>query len=79
MEIGLLWHDNGTEDLARKVTRAAKRYQDRFGTPPNVCYVHPALLPGGDRLVAGIQVRPSPRMLLHHFWVGQEQAANANS
>jgi hypothetical protein len=73
MDVGLLWHDSGSEDLARKVARAAKRYQDRFGEKPNVCYVNPALLPDGDRRINGILVRPSPRILRHHFWLGLEK------
>lgn len=71
---GLLWHDSGSEDLAWKLARAARRYRDRFGSKPNVCYVHPALLPDGARKVDGILVRPSPRVLRHHFWLGLEKA-----
>ena len=71
---GLLWHDSGSEDLAWKLARAVRRYHVRFGNKPNVCYVHPALLPDGDRKVDGIQVRSSSRVLRHHFWLGMEQA-----
>ena len=70
---GLLWHDSGSEDLAWKLARAVRRYRARFGNKPNVCYVHPALLPNGDRKVAGVLVRPSSRVLRHHFWLGLEQ------
>ena len=73
MDIGLLWHDGGSADLARTLAQAAKRYHDRFGNKPNVCYVHPTLLPDGDCKVNGILVRPSARVLRHHFWIGQEQ------
>ena len=74
MREGLLWHDSGSEDLAWKLARAAQRYRDRFGDKPNVCYVHPTLLPDGDRKVDGILVRSSSRVLRHHFWLGHEQA-----
>ncbi|HOU15111.1 MAG TPA: hypothetical protein PKZ84_18530 [Anaerolineae bacterium] len=74
MDVGLLWHDSGAEDLAWKLARAAKRYRDRFGDKPNVCYVNPSLLPEGDRKVDGILVRSSPRVLRHHFWLGREKA-----
>ncbi len=73
METGLLWHDSGSGDLAWKLAQAAKRYQDRFGHKPNVCYVNPALLPEGDRNVNGILVRSSPRVLRNHFWLGREK------
>ncbi len=45
LEIGLLWYDNGADDLGGSVARAAARYKERFGVDPNVCYVHPATLP----------------------------------
>ena len=73
MDIGLLWHDGGSADLAGTLAQAAKRYHDRFGDKPNVCYVHPTLLPDGDRKVNGILVRSSARVLRHHFWLGQEK------
>ena len=73
MNVGLLWYDNGSGDLVGKVTRAAKHYQNRFGEKPNVCYVHPALLPEGDQQVDGIRIHASGRILRHHFWLGLEQ------
>ncbi len=73
MDIGLLWHDGGSTDMAGTLAQAAKRYRDRFGDKPNVCYVHPTLLPDGDRKVNGILVRSSARVLRHHFWLGQEK------
>jgi len=73
MNVGLLWHDNGSDDLARKLARAAQRYKARFGDKPNVCYVNPSLLPQGDKKVGGILVRSSGRILRHHFWLGLEK------
>lgn len=73
MNIGLLWHDSSSQDLARKLAPAAQRYQERFGELPNVCYVHPGQLPDGDRQVGSIWVRPSRQILPHHFWLGLEQ------
>ncbi|MBN2006129.1 MAG: hypothetical protein JXA21_22425 [Anaerolineae bacterium] len=73
MNVGLLWHDSGVEDLSVKLARAANRYQARFGQRPNVCYVHPALLPNGDAKINNILVKSSRRVLQHHFWLGQEK------
>ncbi len=72
MKVGLLWYDAGSKALTKKVTRAAKRYQERFGEQPNVCYVHPKTLPNGACDVKGIRVLPSPQILRHHYWVGRE-------
>ncbi len=45
--IGLLWFDDDPRrDLKQKVADAAKRYAEKFGRPPTVCYVHPSMLDG---------------------------------
>ncbi|HNT73409.1 MAG TPA: hypothetical protein PKH77_00175 [Anaerolineae bacterium] len=77
MDVGLLWHDNGAEDLAIKLSRAAARYRARFGQPPNVCYVHPTALPNGDKKIGAIQVRSSPKILRHHLWLGYETGSTS--
>ena len=49
MKEGLLWYDdNPSRDLAEKIGRAARRYRQKFGAAPDVCYVHPSLLKGAD-------------------------------
>ncbi len=73
MQIGLLWYDNGNSELPLKVSQAVKRYRERFGAEPNVCYVPPENLPNGEQQVEGVAVRASPRILRHHLWVGREQ------
>lgn len=79
MRVGLLWYDAGTKALADKVTQAAKRYQERFGEKPNVCYVHPQTLSDTAPEVKGIRVLPSSQILRHHYWVGREALEdNAN-
>jgi len=45
MKVGLLWYDDDPgRDLAEKVGRAARRYRQKFGTSPNICYVHRSVL-----------------------------------
>lgn len=73
MGMGLLWYDSSTTELGAKLQKVVKRYQERFGAQPNVCYVHPGTLPQGEVSLGGIRVRPSEHVLKHHFWVGQEQ------
>ncbi len=77
MNVGLLWHDSSSKDLAHKVAQAAHRYQIRFGHPPNVCYVHPAQLPADNHPRGTIIIRASHRVLRHHLWLGQETADGA--
>ena len=84
MKMGLLWYDDDPRrDLAEKIGRAARRYRQKFGTSPDVCYVHPSALSGngqaaggrrqGARKVGGVRVAPLPSVLRHHFWLGQEE------
>lgn len=78
MKIGLLWFDDDPKrDLAEKVTRAAERYREKYGTAPDTCYVHTSALSGNGNTanikVGQIQVATLPSTLLHHLWIGQEE------
>lgn len=78
MKEGLLWYDdNPGRDLAEKIRPAARRYRQKFGTAPEVCYVHPSTAGLTDstkaQQVGGIRVAPLPSVLRHHFWLGQEE------
>jgi hypothetical protein len=84
MKEGLLWYDdNPGRDLAAKIGPAVRRYRQKFGLAPNVCYVHASALAsagsagvggnGHERQVDGVRVAPLPSVLRHHFWVGREE------
>ena len=85
MQTGLLWFDNDpNREMGRKIEDAARRYKERFGVAPNICYVNQAALGGGEFKLAlqGIQaaslrVVPASNVLLHHFWVGIEEQREA--
>lgn len=71
---GLLWFDdNPMRKIEEKVRRAAARYQQKFGSRPNVCYVHPSLLGGNGRSlrVGEVEVRPSRTVLPYHFLLAE--------
>ncbi|MDY6875127.1 MAG: hypothetical protein SWK90_02835 [Chloroflexota bacterium] len=81
MKVGLLWYDdNPGRDLAEKIGRAARRYRQKFGTSPNICYVHRSVQAsqgevgnGNVRKLGGVRISPSPTVLRHHFWLGREE------
>ena len=75
MKEGLLWYDDSGRDLADKVGLAVRRYRQKFGTPPDACYVHPSALKDNGRVkeVGGVRVMALPSVLRHHFWLGQER------
>jgi hypothetical protein len=70
VEVGLLWYDDSQSDFAAKVLEAAQRYEEKFGSPPNRCYVNPACFPEHGVPANGIKVVASPTVLPNHFWVG---------
>lgn len=79
MKSGTMWFDdNPGRELAEKVRQAAARFEEKSGTPADVCFVHPSALAEGGRkpvrvgkvkVLAGTSKRP---VLVHHFWVGRE-------
>jgi hypothetical protein len=76
VEVGLLWYDDSQTDFAAKVLEAAQRYEEKFGSPPNRCYVNPTCLPEDGVPANGIKVVPSPTVLPNHFWVGVTKNGN---
>ena len=85
MDIGMLWFDNdNSADLDVKVKRAASYYQKKYGQSPNLCFVHPSMLPtngkksgskakaknGKPRKSSGVELRTSQALLPNHFWLG---------
>ena len=86
MNIGMLWFDNDPKtDLQQRVERAANYYARKYGKHPNLCFVHPTMLPqkaatasnqepSTNPLKAGkVEVRPSTSLLPNHFWIGIER------
>jgi hypothetical protein len=79
MDIGMLWFDNDKQaDFRAKVERAVMYYRDKYGKAPNLCFVHPTMLPNNDSEQSdkpsmksqGVEIRTSNTMLPHHFWIG---------
>jgi hypothetical protein len=74
MNIGMLWFDNDNKtDLAGKIRRAAEYYQNKYGLTPNLCFVHPSMLPTPPQDV-GMEIRPTKSVLPNHFWLGVNAA-----
>ncbi|MCP4535985.1 MAG: hypothetical protein GY832_02465 [Chloroflexi bacterium] len=80
MKKGLLWCDASKLDMTEKVRQAVRRYKQKFGAVPKVCYVHPSALESNGKLtkVDGVRVTSRPSVLRHHFWVGQEDIKGDN-
>lgn len=71
MDIGMLWFDNDPKtDLQSKVNKAASYYCTKYGGSPNLCFVHPSMLPDAITAVGEITVRSNSSIIPHHFWIG---------
>lgn len=73
MDIGMLWFDNDrNSDLNVKVERAAAYYQKKYGQSPNICFVHPSMVPASEKQpkADAIELRTSQSLLPNHFWLG---------
>ena len=76
MNIGMLWFDNDAKtDLAGKIQRAKNYYQQKYGQTPNLCFVHPSMLPPSPPVDAGLEVRTTRSVLPNHFWLGVNSGA----
>ena len=85
----MLWFDNDkTTDLHAKVERAAAYYTQKYGQSPNLCFVHPDMIPlVEDAILAGngqdnqvkipeIEIRSMKTILLDHLWIGIDLSSN---
>ncbi|HSF80798.1 MAG TPA: hypothetical protein VLA49_06170 [Anaerolineales bacterium] len=78
MNIGMLWYDNDQKtEINLKIQRAASYYQNKYGTHPNICFVHPSMLVTNSTendekgIKSGeILIKPSFSVLPNHFWIG---------
>lgn len=71
MKTGLLWFDDNPKvPLATKIENAARRYRERLGRSPNLCYVHPETLTGGETMPGHVKVVESATVQRNHFWIG---------
>lgn len=72
MRTGWLWFDDDpTTTLEQKVERAAQHYHEKFGIPPNICYVNPQMVDAEGTHCGNIRILPAPHVLRHHFWLGR--------
>lgn len=80
MNVGMLWFDNDPKtDLKAKIERAALYYRNKYGKKPNLCFVHPSMLPGDHEKPKEIEIRTTRSVLPNHFWIGINGASNGSA
>lgn len=86
MEIGMLWFDNDPKtDVVDKIIRASAYYHRKYGKTPDLCFVHPTMLPSGNNgaslpgeKLPNVEVRTSKSVRPNYFWIGvTEQAGDS--
>jgi hypothetical protein len=78
MEIGELFLiQNLASDLEEKVLWAADNYQKKYGHAPTLCLVHPSLIKGQARRLAGLRVEAKKSVLPNYLWIGVSADAEA--
>ena len=78
MNIGMLWFDNDPQiDIRTKLNRAIAYYQKKYGQTPDLCYVHPSMLPDKNINPSGVDLQPDQMILPNHFWIGLKASATS--
>jgi hypothetical protein len=51
MNTGMLWFDNDPKTaLTAKIERAVDYYRHKYGRDPNLCLIHPSVLPADGKM-----------------------------
>jgi hypothetical protein len=69
MQIGMLWLDNSQAPLPEKVERACSYYKTKYGTAPDLVYVHPTT-EGAPAQLDGVAVKVRKQIRPNYLWVG---------
>ena len=64
-------------DMRTKLNRAIAYYQKKYGQTPDLCYVHPSMLPENPIRTAGVDVQTDQMILPNHFWIGVKQMVSS--
>lgn len=79
MNAGMLWFDNDPKTaLTAKIERAVDYYRHKYGRDPNLCLIHPSMLPKDEKMgsdppeTGNVVVRPYRPVLPGHLWIGIE-------
>lgn len=76
MDIGeLVLIEDSRLSVEQRVLWAAGRYQRKYGRKPTLCLLHPSLLNGKRKRVAGLKLEPRKSVLPNYLWVGIAEAS----
>lgn len=71
MKTGMLWFDNDPHrNLREKIQQAANYYQQKYGSQPTVCFVHPRLQEIAFETDINLEVKFNQAISPDHIWIG---------
>ena len=71
MTTGMLWFDNDPQrKINEKINQAAKYYQQKYGSRPNLCFVHPKLQETSFENEFELEVQFNVTISPDHIWIG---------
>ncbi|PKN88166.1 MAG: hypothetical protein CVU46_01820 [Chloroflexi bacterium HGW-Chloroflexi-8] len=71
MKTGMLWFDNDPQrNLIEKIHQAADYYQQKYGSQPTLCFVHPKLKDIVFEIGINMEVKFNLAISPDHIWIG---------
>jgi hypothetical protein len=88
MKTGMLWFDDDPKrSVDEKIERAARRFVEKYGVAPNLCYANPRTVGASQHIVAfaaptvragkgsiNISMKQASTILPNHFWLGVSES-----
>ena len=74
MNKGMLWYDNNTKlNIEKRVLKAVEFFIEKYGYPPQCCFVNPDMTDEPMEIKNNIKIVPSERILKDHIWLEMAQ------
>ncbi|PKO17813.1 MAG: hypothetical protein CVU39_04840 [Chloroflexi bacterium HGW-Chloroflexi-10] len=71
MTTGMLWYDDDPKrKLNDKIQLASNYYQEKYGSQPTLCFVHPKLKESSEDNSPGLEIQYNFAVAPNHIWVG---------
>jgi hypothetical protein len=74
MATGMIWFDNDPQkNINEKIRLAVQYYQNKFGSQPTLCFLHPGCRGKFLKVESGIEIEFNLGLSPDHIWVGMRQ------
>ena len=71
MNVAMMWFQNDPKkSLSEKIAEAMNYHQKKYGSRPDLCFVHPSMLSVSVKEKYPIEVRSTRYILPNHIWIG---------